>query len=98
MMINELTMDEVLGVDIQLDIARKKYAELLRENRPEANDDKIVILKSFVDSIVQFQKEEQQKIQQQQIQMMMQAKGQGGLGGGGGQPPPNPNQELLDQQ
>jgi len=45
---SELIMDEVLGVELQLDQARILYAELIKEDNPEKNDIKIAKLSNFI--------------------------------------------------
>lgn len=63
----KIKIDSALGIDLQLDIARRKYAELKTENKEE-NEDKIVLLNNFISSLIK-------EVQIQQQEMMIQQGG-----------------------
>ena len=98
----DIVTDEVLGIDLQLDIARRKYAELITEMNYDKNADKLLLLKTFIDGIIAEQRAEQQRIMQAQIDAQKQAQMQGQGQGQGGQPqqplPPTGVNEALGQQ
>ena len=74
----KIQIDPALGIDLQLDIARRKYAELKAENKEEEHEEKLLLLNSFIDSLVA-----EVQLQQQRVLAQQQAVQQGG-----GAPPP----------
>ena len=67
----KIQIDPALGIDLQLDIARRKYAELKAENKEDEHEDKILLLNNFIDSLVN-------EVQKQQQRLMAQQQQQGG--------------------
>lgn len=63
-----IQVNSYLGIDLQIDIARKKYAELIKE-RETNNVNSLILLQSYMDALEQRIKSLQEKARLQQEQM-----------------------------